>query len=111
MAKTKEAPAFNLAGLTEPEVYIPSGEPVEDAIVEFVEDSYEYWLDHQDRWRTVSLDDPESMAYTVAEARRYCTAVRDEPLTFQVKGYEEGDTSLTYRAREAVRRPRKNGSE
>lgn len=100
------ADSVTLTGLMSPVIYVDEARPIPDEIIEFVEHAYEFWLEHQDRWLTVELDSPDAATVAVTEARRYCTSVRDEPLTFQLRGYVEGDKTLVYRAREAVRRTR-----
>jgi hypothetical protein len=91
---------------SETHVYVDESRPVPDAVINLVEDSYEFWFEHQNRWSEKTLKSAKLAAATITEARRYCTSVRAEPLTFQVKNYKEGDTKLVYRAREAIRRER-----
>jgi hypothetical protein len=95
---------INFGGLFEPEVYTDDQEPIHDDIISWVEQSFEYWLDHQDRWRTVVLDTEADVTAAVAEARRYCNQVREEPLTFQIKSKGTHDNQLTYRVRESLKR-------
>ena len=94
----------DFGGLLDPEVYTDEAEPVHEDIVEWVEQSFEWWLSHQDKWRTVTLATEKDVTVAITEARRYCNNIREEPLTFQVKGKGTHDNMLTYRVRESLKR-------
>lgn len=95
---------LNLKGLSDPTVYHGSDLPVSPEVQDWVEESYEYWLDHQTKWRTVTLESEKAVQAVVAEARRYVNQVRDEPLTFQIKSAGTKGATLTYRVRESLKR-------
>lgn len=106
--KAADAPAaeeaLDLSGLSEPTTYQDASRPVADEIVQWVEDSYKHWQDNPKRWRTVVLGSEKAVAHTLSEGKRYCTQVRETPLSLQVKSAGTEGTKLTYRVREAIRR-------
>lgn len=95
---------LNLTGLANPEVFETTDEPVSDDIITWIENSYDYWQQHNDRWRTVTLESEAAVEAVVEDARRYCTKLRDVPLTFQVKNGKSTGGTLVYRVRESIRR-------
>ncbi len=95
---------IDFSALYKPVPYAGAEPPVRPEIMEWVEDSYKFWLDNQDSWRTVTLSSEQAVKVAVSEARRYCTRIRLEPLTFQVKSAGTSGEKLTYRVRETIRR-------
>lgn len=104
--KAANAPAdgLDLSGLSQPTTYQDANRPVADEIIQWVEDSYKHWQENPTRWRTVVLGSEQAVAAALSEGRRYCTKVRETPLSLQVKMAGTDGNKLTYRVREAIRR-------
>lgn len=103
----------DLSALAAPEVFSPAGLEVPEQVKQWVEDGFTYWQAHPKEWRTVPLSSEVAAEAILAQARHYTKALREVPLTVQVREIQKdpakpGAVKLVYRVRTRVQSGRKS---